>query len=460
MMSALCKVTRSLTVFFACILLYTHYVQANPQAYSYRYALRHRFDKKKKPIATTLPEIQLDTDTFENQFIQKTPEKPKLLFVETYFPPVTSTAALNQLTCLLDSNIFDITIYAKQAGSSSWANPDIKKYNLFKSGKVFIGKLPPNMKEFDIILCQFGYRGTELIDIKKQKGLQAKVVTCFRGSDLTKHVKKNPRMYDYLFQKGDLFLPVCNYFQQKLIDMGCNPKKIKVMHSTIDCNKFKFKPRAYKANEPIKITTVCRLVEKKGVEYSIKAIEQLVSKYPEIELSIIGFGPLESTLKKMVAQSAARNNIKFLGRCTEQEVIEILGKTHIFILPCVTASNGDSEGIPNACKESMATGKPTISTFNAGISELIDNGISGFLVPEKDSFALAQKIEYLIKNPQIWHTMGLAARNKVLNMYDKTKENQKLIILLNSLLPKNKKIKIIEEEQQEFFPELDTMDEE
>jgi colanic acid/amylovoran biosynthesis glycosyltransferase len=108
----------------------------------------------------------------------------------------------------------------------------------------------------------------------------------------------------------------------------------------------------------------------------------------------------------------------------------------------------------------MATGKPTISTFNAGISELIDNGISGFLVPEKDSFALAQKIEYLIKNPQIWHTMGLAARNKVLNMYDKTKENQKLIILLNSLLPKNKKIKTIEEEQQEFFPELDTMDEE
>ena len=74
---------------------------------------------------------------------------------------------------------------------------------------------------------------------------------------------------------------------------------------------------------------------------------------------------------------------------------------------------GEEEGIANSLKEAMATGLISIGTFHAGTSELIEDGISGFLVHEKNSKELAQKIKYIIEHPEIWRSIGLAARKKI-----------------------------------------------
>jgi colanic acid/amylovoran biosynthesis glycosyltransferase len=386
---------------------------SHDQKYSYRYERRHK--------------ISLETI--------KGSKRPRLLFVESYFPPVTSSAALNQLTSLLDSKKFDITIYAKNDGTSEWTNPDIAKYNLHKYQNVFIGRLPRDLRIFDIILCQFGYRGSEFIKLKNKYNLKAKIVTCFRGCDLTQHIQKNPQKYDVLIQEGDYFLPVCDYFQQKLVDLGCAPEKITVLPSTIDSNKFQFHPLALDsdATKPIQITTVSRLIEKKGLEYAIQAIAQLVTTHPNIHYSLVGFGPLKEDLEKLIKTLGIENNVTLEGRFNETQIIELLKKTHIFVLPSVTAENNDQEGIPNALKEAMACGKPVISTYHAGIPELVEDGVSGFLVPEKDAPALAQKIEYLLQNPNLWHDMGVAGRKKIKTAYEKKQINKKLVNILLSL---------------------------
>jgi len=367
----------------------------------------------------------------------------KILFVVSSFPPYSGTAVLHQITGLIDRG-HDVYIYSKKRGPLELSHPDMVKYNLLKhtyfnsslqgKKKNQLNNLPPDLATFDIIYCQFGYRATEFLSIKEGRNLKAKFVTCFRGSDLSKHVKKDPNKYDLLLRKGDLFFPVCNAFRRRLISLGCDPKKIIVHHSAIDCKKFSFKPRTLNRGDIINMVTVCRLTEKKGLIYSIRAVVQLIRKYPTIRYDIVGFGPLEQELKQLIRRFDAQNQIRLVGRASEDEVAAILDNAHIFLLASVTASNGDEEGIPNSLKEAMARGIPVVSTYHSGIAELVDNGVSGFLVPQRNATMLAKKIEYLINNPNLWYEMGLAGHKKVKDGYDKEKVNDRLVNIFKRLI--------------------------
>ena len=367
----------------------------------------------------------------------------KILFVVSSFPPNAGTAILNQITGLIDRG-HDVYIYARKKGPLELSHPHMIKYNLLKrtyfnsplqgKKKNQLHNLPPDLATFDIIYCQFGHRATEFLLVKEGRNLKAKFVTCFRGADLSKQVKENPRKYDLLLRKGDLFFPVCNAFRRRLISLGCDPKKIIVHHSAIDCKKFSFKPRMLHEGGAIKIVTVCRLVEKKGLAYSIRAVAQLIPKYPAIRYDIVGFGPLKQKLNQLITRLGVQNHIKLVGQASEDEVAAILDDAHIFLLSSVTARNGDEEGIPNALKEAMARGMPVISTYHSGIPELVDNDVSGFLVSQRNSAMLAKKIEHLINNSSMWYKMGLAGHTKIKNNYDKEKINDRLVSIFRKLV--------------------------
>ncbi|MGB8366950.1 MAG: glycosyltransferase, partial [Candidatus Babeliales bacterium] len=253
----------------------------------------------------------------------------KILVVVSFFPPQSGTAVLNQITGLIDRG-HDVWIYSKKRGNLELSHPDMIKYNLLERSyfhsdlKRKLDNLPPDLSTFDIIYCQFGYRGNEFLKEKENQQLKAKLITCFRGADLSKHVKTNPHKYDLLLQKGDLFLPVCKAFKNRLISLGAHPEKIIVHPSAIDCKKFSFKPRTLEAGETIKIVTVCRLIEKKGLVYAIHAIERLVRKNKNVTYDIIGFGPMEQELETLIQRLGIQNNIHLVGRASEDEVAEIL----------------------------------------------------------------------------------------------------------------------------------------
>ncbi len=243
----------------------------------------------------------------------------KILFVVNSFPPNSGTAVLNQITGLIDRDL-DVYIYAKRKGDVDWAHPDMIHYALldrtYFNNKQY-NNLPVDLDTFDIIYCQFGHRGKEFVEIKKKLGLKAKLVTCFRGADISKYLKKNLHAYDKLFETGDLFLPVCDFFKQKLLNLGCPKEKIIVHHSAIDCTKFFYRPRYWNIEEPIRIVSVCRLVEKKGLEYSIRAVAKLLKKYPNIEYQIVGFGPLMSELVCLIKKLGVQNNNTLIGHATK-----------------------------------------------------------------------------------------------------------------------------------------------
>lgn len=336
-----------------------------------------------------------------------------ILFVVEYFPARSQIFILNQITGLID-NGHNVSIFSISEGENINQHPNIEKYSLLD--RVYYEKMPTVLPECDIIFCQSGSLGNKLFRFPELKEWleDKKIVVCLRGHDITSNnVKQDKERYNYLFKRGDLFLPVCDYFKRLLIKFNCDPEKIVVHHSAINCSQFFFKERRKPKEGLIRLVSVCRLIEKKGMRYAIKAIARVIKKYKNIHFTIIGDGPLKEELEKLIKNLKIRNYVTLFGWSTHDQIAHMLDQSHIFLLPSVTAENGDEEGIANALKEAMAMGLISIATWHAGNPELIDDLVSGFLVPEKSSKLLARKIKYIINNPDQWESIGHAARKKI-----------------------------------------------
>lgn len=291
-------------------------------------------------------------------------------------------------------------------------------------------------QEYDIIHCQFGTLSTMGLLFRDLGILSGKLIVTFRGIDISNYVQeKGEDVYDQLFAEGEFFLANCEFFRQKALKIGCNPNKIVVHGSGIDCRQFAFKPRYFPTDGIVRIATTGRLVEKKGIEYCIRAIAKVSQIHPNIEFNIIGDGPLKVNFEKLIEELNIGHAVKLLGWKQHQEIAEILNTCHLFLAPSVTAADGNQDAPVNTLKEAMAMGLPVISTYHGGIPELVADGISGFLVPERDADAIAQKLAYLIEHPEIWESMGSSGRRRVEEKYDREKLNDELVEIYQSLLP-------------------------
>jgi colanic acid/amylovoran biosynthesis glycosyltransferase len=354
------------------------------------------------------------------------------LFDRTYYPPARPDfyplRVLKGLGLLL-ANL--------HRGSLSLLHPKLFQYNhdVWLLKWLYRAMLFLDRQEYDIIHCQFGTLSTMGLLFRDLGILSGKLIVTFRGIDISRYVQENGEdVYNQLFAEGEFFLANCEFFRQKALKLGCNPDKILVHGSGIDCRKFVFKPRYFPSDGIVRIATTGRLVEKKGIEYCIRAIAQLIQTHSNIEFNIIGDGPLREDFEKLIKQLNVTKFVKLLGWKQHQEIVEILDNCHIFLAPSVTAANGDRDAPVNTLKEAMAMGLPVISTYHGGIPELVEDGISGFLVPERDANAIAQKLDYLIKHPELWQQMGQAGRRRVEEKYDMEKLNDELVQIYQSLL--------------------------
>lgn len=335
----------------------------------------------------------------------------EILFVVDFFPKRTETFILNQITSLIDRG-HNIWIHSYNYVRNSKLCSVIKKYKLLK--RTSYGRIcPHNLNSFDILYCQFGTVANKMLKQKKQQKSKTKLVTCFRGYDITRQLQKFAKTYDALLKEGDFFLPVCDLFAQKLISLGADPSKVLTHHSAIDCLKFPYQYTSPSFKKTINIVSVSRLIEKKGIEDALYTISLVVKKYPMVHYSIVGEGYLKAKLQLLVHKLGIQKYVTFLGDIPHEQITSILQKAHIFILPSIKTPKGEQEGIPNAIKEAMACGIPIISTYHAGIPELVEHGYSGLLSPEGDINDLAQNICSLIENPELCVMMGKHGRRKI-----------------------------------------------
>jgi glycosyltransferase involved in cell wall biosynthesis len=142
----------------------------------------------------------------------------------------------------------------------------------------------------------------------------------------------------------------------------------------------------------LRVAAVGRLVEKKGFQYLLPAAAELIGHGFHLDLQIAGTGELAEELQDTIERLRLSDHVRLIGPQTQDEVLELLDSSDIFVAPCVVGTDGNADGMPTVLLEAMATGVPCISTSVTGIPEAIRDGQTGILAPPGSPHALARAI--------------------------------------------------------------------
>ncbi|EPZ1176026.1 glycosyltransferase [Klebsiella oxytoca] len=286
----------------------------------------------------------------------------------------------------------------------------------------------------DFYIAHFGPSGVLANCLRNIGCIEGKIVTVFHGNDISAKdlLMKYEKSYKNLFLEGDYFLPISNLWQKKLIELGCPSEKISVIRMGIKIDEFPFKERRGD-NSKLKIVSVCRMIEKKGLAYSIQACKILREKGINFEYNIVGYGELSEQLQNLIKEYDLEECVRILGFQPQVEVKRILEDSNVFLLPSVTAEDGDMEGIPVALMEAMASGLPVVSTFHSGIPELISDGKTGWLCSERDAEGIALALSKIINNKDMVLNIVSSARKQIEDNFNQEIEYIKMASLLESL---------------------------
>lgn len=293
---------------------------------------------------------------------------------------------------------------------------NVRRYGA-QSSKLLLPAIVANARQTyvaDVFLVHFGYAGALANKLRELGILKGKQATVFHGADISRRHILDEHKQDYrnLFQQSELMLPISHLWQNKLIAMGCPPEKIHVTRMGIEPEKFNFQPRdAF--HRPLRIVSVARLTEKKGLDVAVKASAILKQRGGQFQYTIIGNGDQDQMMRDFIAHEKMDDCVTMPGFKPQEEIRKALNEADIFLLPSKTAADGDMEGIPVALMEAMAVGLPVVSTFHSGIPELIEHNVSGWLVKEDDAEALADTLLKLSQGEVDVAPVVAAARQKV-----------------------------------------------
>lgn len=232
----------------------------------------------------------------------------------------------------------------------------------------------------------------------------------FHGFDAFYHqiVKDYKKKYIELFQASNKIVAVSKDMYEQLVLLGAPKDKLFLQPYGADLTLFEPSERIITKIE--NLLFVGRLTAKKSPLLLLKAFKIANSKFPNVTLKIVGDCELLNQVEEFIKENGLKDSVKLLGVLNPTEVRNQLQQCDLFVQHSVHAQNGDSEGTPNTIIEAAACGKAIVSTFHAGIKEAVANEITGLLVNEGDYEAMAEKIIYLIQNPQICQEMGQAGR--------------------------------------------------
>ena len=195
-------------------------------------------------------------------------------------------------------------------------------------------------------------------------------------------------------------------------DVGFNKEKFQVIPFGVDTNFFK-PLNVNKDKNTFKILAVGYLIERKGFEYLIKAMKDVLKEHENVTLRIVGSGPLEKKLKELIEDLRLQKNVEILKNVSDEDLLRLYNSSDLFVLPSVVDSQGNTEGLGVVLLEAMACGLPVIGSNIGGIPDIIQDGETGLLVPEKDVNELSKSIVSLIEDEDLRERIAFNGYNMV-----------------------------------------------
>ncbi len=370
------------------------------------------------------PEIDTESSTSAKS-------NTKLTIIQSGFPSLSATFIIDQMTGLIDRGV-NIENWATYDPKLSSIHPSILSYDLLSKTRYL--KIVPRdsvddskwveefLKTNQIVLNEVGtihvHYGSNFVDLEPLfKILSNHIVVSFHGHDASRYFKQHgDNCYKYLFERANIITTPSYVMRDELIKRGCDPNKILVHRYGINLNDFNSDSRTFNSKKII-FLTVGRLVEKKGIEFSIKAFSKICNKI-DCEYRIIGSGPLSKKLNDLVHYLKISDKVKFLGEHNKDVVIREMKSADIFVLTSVTASDGDQEGVPVSLTEAQAMGLPVVSSFHSGIPELVLHQKTGLLSGEKDIPEIAKNMLFLAQHNDIRKEFSVQSRKRVLSEFN------------------------------------------
>ena len=166
------------------------------------------------------------------------------------------------------------------------------------------------------------------------------------------------------------------------------------------------------------ILSVGRLIEKKGFEDLVRACALLHARAIPFHCTIVGEGPLEERLLRLIQSEGCGNAVELAGPKTQEEIRGLLGRAAAFALPCVHETEGGRDVLPTVLMEAMACGLPCVSTPVAGVPEMVIDGTTGRIVPERDPAALAEVLAGWLAEPGRAEALGAEGRRIATERFD------------------------------------------
>jgi glycosyltransferase involved in cell wall biosynthesis len=207
-------------------------------------------------------------------------------------------------------------------------------------------------------------------------------------------------------ERCDIAIAVNNQ-TKKYLSRFISVKKIKIIPLGVDLDLFKYSPPPQNHD----ILAVGMHIKRKGFNYLIEAMQNILEEYSDAKLHITSDGPQTYNLKMLVKRLNLNNNVTFHGRVSNEEILQLYKQCRVFCHPSL------SEGFCHTTLEAMATGRPVVSTNTIG-SEMVEDGKTGFLVPIADSDAIADAILKVFSDEELTYRMGVEGRKKVEEKYD------------------------------------------
>jgi colanic acid/amylovoran biosynthesis glycosyltransferase len=319
-----------------------------------------------------------------------------------------------------------------------------KRYVFMHSGfgPGFLSRL--KAEKPDLIHCHFAVDGAYAMYVAEYLGVP--LICTLHGYDVTlkdEYLAKEhtSRIYlrrrEKLWEKAAKFVPTSQYIRDRAVASGFPAGKMQVLYTGLDM--VELTPRDEPRDRNL-ILYLGRLVEKKGGPYLLKAVAKVAEKQPQVELVIIGDGPLRESLQ--AEAKALKLNCKFLGTLMNPEpgnsVFDWMRRARVFCGPSVEAADGNTEGIPSVFVEAHALGLPAVSFDHAGIKEVVLHGETGLLAPERDIDTLSDYLLRMLGDDPFWQKCSERGKSWVRERFDRNKQTKQLEALYYSVMSTGK----------------------
>lgn len=400
----------------------------------------------------------------------------RIAFLLNQFPLLSETFILNQVTGLIDRG-HHVDVYMRGTSSQAKRHPDVERYGL-AGINLFRDEFPDNQRwpvllrtvgcalkqvfrhprlaakcardlrpglirdalrglypvaefldrgPYDVVHAHYGINGLWALRLRRAGAFQSKVVVTMHGAfDVSTFVAQHGRhAYKELFETADRIMAISENLAGRLRDLGCPPERLTVHRVGVKVGGTAVPSTP--AASPLRVVSVARLVDVKGIEIGVQAISRLVKDFPDLQYEVAGDGPLRHAIHTLIMELGLESSVRLLGWQDQGEVHALLDSADVLLAPSVTAEDGGQEGLPTALMEAMAAGLPVVATGYSGTPELVRNGLDGRLTPERNVEAVAEALREILRSEDLRRTMGKNARQRVSELHDINTLNERLI---------------------------------